>query len=207
MKLGVLLKKLRESRGLSIKALSEISGVGNGTIGDIERGVSKSKISTLEKLSKSLDLNKEERRELFSSLIPADSTNNEIKKVTKLRRVPLYFDNEAEVTDYIFIELDSDDACRIICIYSERISKDILVLEETKKKDEVDIIFDEDKKIFQSSIFGECDAVGIVLFKIKKTIQFDEYFKTRLDIISILNKVENNKILAVKNLLDAIIKL
>lgn len=72
MELALLLKKYRESRNLSIKQLSELAGVGNGTIGEIERGKNKSRPATLEKLSKALRLTPEERERLFSCLVPKD---------------------------------------------------------------------------------------------------------------------------------------
>ena len=52
--LAITLKKLRESKNMTIKELSERAKVGNGTIGDIETGRSKSSIKTLEKLSKAI---------------------------------------------------------------------------------------------------------------------------------------------------------
>ena len=72
MELSLILKKYRESRNLSIKQLAELAGVGNGTIGEIERGKNKSKPSTLEKIAKALKLTAEEREVLFSCLIPQD---------------------------------------------------------------------------------------------------------------------------------------
>ena len=70
--LGITLKKLRESRNLTIVQLAELAGVGKGTVGDIETGKSKSTIKTLEKLSKALKLTDDERGELFSSFVPKD---------------------------------------------------------------------------------------------------------------------------------------
>lgn len=72
MELSLLLKKYRESRNLSIKQLAELAGVGNGTIGEIERGKNKSRPATLEKIAKALNLTSEERQALFSCLIPND---------------------------------------------------------------------------------------------------------------------------------------
>lgn len=72
MELAVLLKKYRESRNLSIRQLAELAGVGNGTIGEIERGKNKSRPATLEKLAKALKLTSEEREMLFSCLVPKD---------------------------------------------------------------------------------------------------------------------------------------
>ena len=71
--LSIILKKLREKKGLTITKLAELSGVGQGTIGDIERGkIKKGSIKTLEKLSKGLKLSEQERDELFSILVPKD---------------------------------------------------------------------------------------------------------------------------------------
>lgn len=77
-KLGITLKKLRESRNLTVKELASKIGTGNGTIGNIERGANKAKTSTLEKISLALDLNKAEREELFAALLP-DDIGNKIK--------------------------------------------------------------------------------------------------------------------------------
>ena len=79
--LSIILKKLRESRGVTQQELSEISGIGQGTI---ERGkIKKSSINTLEKIAKALNLNEEERQELFSVLVPNDIS-------IKILKNPLY---------------------------------------------------------------------------------------------------------------------
>ena len=70
--LGIVLKQLRENRNYTIKELSEKSKVGNGTIGDIERGKNKTTIKTLEKLSKALNLTESERERLFSTYVSKD---------------------------------------------------------------------------------------------------------------------------------------
>lgn len=70
---ALLIKKYRESRGLSQKELAEKAGIGNGTIGDIERGDRKGKLSTLDKISKALNLTFEERRTLDNAFIGRDS--------------------------------------------------------------------------------------------------------------------------------------
>ena len=72
MKLSVLLKSFREEKGLTIRELSVTSGVPASTISEVERGANKTKISTLEKLSLGLQLNKKDRRSIFSSLMPQD---------------------------------------------------------------------------------------------------------------------------------------
>ena len=71
--LSIPLKKLREKKGITQQELVSLSGVGQGTIGDIERGkIKKSSIKTLEKIAKALKLDEEEREELFSVLVPKD---------------------------------------------------------------------------------------------------------------------------------------
>lgn len=71
--LSITLKKLREKKGITQQELVKLSGVGQGTIGDIERGkIKKSRVETLEKVAKALKLNEEERIELFSSILPKD---------------------------------------------------------------------------------------------------------------------------------------
>ena len=64
--LGITLKKLRERRNMTIIQLAQLAGIGKGTVGDIETGKNKSTIKTLEKISKALNLNENERSELFA---------------------------------------------------------------------------------------------------------------------------------------------
>lgn len=91
-KLAITLKKLREKRNLTIMALSEISGVGNGTIGNIERGANKGRVETLEKLSIALNLSQEERRELFNCIVPEDVklTKDKLSVVELGCKIPVY---------------------------------------------------------------------------------------------------------------------
>ena len=70
--LGITLKKLRESRNLTIAELAVKAGLGRGTIGDIETGKNKSTIATVDTLSKALGLNKKEREQIFASMLPKD---------------------------------------------------------------------------------------------------------------------------------------
>ena len=70
--LGITLKKLRESRNLTIAELAVKAGLGRGTIGDIETGKTKSTIATVDTLSKALGLNKKEREQIFASMLPKD---------------------------------------------------------------------------------------------------------------------------------------
>ncbi|MGL5054352.1 MAG: helix-turn-helix domain-containing protein [Fusobacteriaceae bacterium] len=71
-RLGIILRKLRNSRNLTVVSLAEKAKTGTGTIGDIERGDNNSTESTLEKLSLALNLNQEERFELYSGFVPED---------------------------------------------------------------------------------------------------------------------------------------
>lgn len=66
---SLLIKKFREARGMSQKELAEKAGVGSGTIGDIERGDRKGKLSTLDKISKALNLTAEERNMLDNAFM------------------------------------------------------------------------------------------------------------------------------------------
>nr|DAV27944.1 MAG TPA: helix-turn-helix domain protein [Caudoviricetes sp.] len=82
--LSITLKKLREKKGITQQELVKISGVGQGTIGDIERGkIKKSRLETLEKIAKALKLDEQEREELFSVLVPKDIS-------VKILKNPLY---------------------------------------------------------------------------------------------------------------------
>ena len=68
-KLSILVKKLRESRDLTIMQLAEKAELGNGTIGDIETGRSKGSRKTLDKIAEALDLNVEERNRLDNAFM------------------------------------------------------------------------------------------------------------------------------------------
>ncbi|WP_432204410.1 helix-turn-helix domain-containing protein [Cetobacterium somerae] len=98
MELKVVLKKLRESRNLTIKQLAEKSGLGNGTVGDIERGSNGARITTLKKIAEALELTKQEKEELFSCLIPDEVArlNKREKKQYDdfLNEATLYFKDE-----------------------------------------------------------------------------------------------------------------
>lgn len=84
---ALLIKKFREDRGLSQKQLAEKAGIGSGTIGDIERGDRKGKISTLDKISKALNLTKEERDRLDNAFmgrnITSSSTDPRVENLNK----------------------------------------------------------------------------------------------------------------------------
>lgn len=75
LELGILLKQLREFRTITVKELSEKSGVNTSTISEIERGANKAKVLTIEKICIGLNANKEEREDLFLTLLPKDIRN------------------------------------------------------------------------------------------------------------------------------------
>ena len=129
--LSITLKKIRERHNITIAKLSELSGVGSGTIGDIETGKNKSTIKTLDKLSKALNLNDDERSELFSSFVPKDigtilinysKKNNENEyelSEEKAQEIGLFLKNKREELGYstnqisIKTNIDKSDISRI----------------------------------------------------------------------------------------------
>lgn len=98
-RLSLVLKKLRETKNMTQMELAEKSNLGKGTIGDIERGVKGSKPDTLEKIVKALNLNQEEREELFSCLIPEDlgiklTKREKIQKDDFMNQATMMFNDE-----------------------------------------------------------------------------------------------------------------
>jgi phage repressor protein C with HTH and peptisase S24 domain len=116
MEIGIVLKRLRESRGLTIKELAIKAEVGIGGIGDIERGKIKApRKNTLEKIALALNLNKKEKEELFLGLLPDYIKNEKNFKHIKSRTVPLfgtasagegYVNLEIKIEDFIIPEED-----------------------------------------------------------------------------------------------------
>ena len=82
--LPITVKKFRESRNLTQLELAKKSELGSGTIGDIESGKNKARTTTLEKIAKALNLNSDERRELFASTLPQD-INIKLNKIEKIQ--------------------------------------------------------------------------------------------------------------------------
>lgn len=97
-RLGGILKKLRESRNLTIISLATKANIGIGTIGDIERGKNNSKESTLEKIVSALNLSKEERLGLYSGILPEDVALRLVNK-EKITASQLTRDAEALFSD------------------------------------------------------------------------------------------------------------
>lgn len=104
-KLSILVKKLRESRGLTIMQLAEKSGLGNGTIGDIESGRSKGSKKSLNKISEALNLSVEERGRLDSAFLgrevtgSLDSRVNSLGKRERLQLEELFQENALFFSD------------------------------------------------------------------------------------------------------------
>lgn len=99
-KLSVILKKIRESRNITQLELARMANIGTGTIGDIESGKNKARISTLEKIAKALDLSSKEREELFSATLPTDvnaklSKKERIQKEDFMNQATLLFNDES----------------------------------------------------------------------------------------------------------------
>lgn len=124
MNISVVLKKFRESRGLTIFELGELSGTGNGTIGNIERGATIPRQKTLEKIAEALNLTKKEREELFLSIL-----SDKLPKYSKIELLVkghvIGNDDQIESKNYLyegktleddvhkdcfFIKLDSEDS-------------------------------------------------------------------------------------------------
>lgn len=85
-KLSILVKKLRESRNLTIMQLAEKANLGNGTIGDIETGRSKGSRKTLDKIAEALDLTVEERNRLDNAFMGRDITSISGPRVENLNK-------------------------------------------------------------------------------------------------------------------------
>lgn len=120
--LGIVIKKYREAKGLTQLELAKKASIGSGTIGDIERGVNKSTIKTINKISKALNLNSIEKEELENAFLGKNikKENNiidQLKNPIKMMTIPVYssvaaglgFIPDAEPIEYIIVpELPGD---------------------------------------------------------------------------------------------------
>ncbi len=84
--LAIMVKQLRESRNMTQIELAKKAGIGSGTLGDIERGVNKSTIKTINKLAIALDLTQEEKDNLYSSFLGKKVTSSNDPRVEKLNK-------------------------------------------------------------------------------------------------------------------------
>lgn len=103
-KLSIVLKKLRESRNLTIVELANKAGLGKGTVGDIETGRSKSTVETLNKIAIALELNENEKDLLDSAFLGrkiTQSKKNDSKSKLqyigqiKQKKIPFFPDIQA----------------------------------------------------------------------------------------------------------------
>ncbi|WP_308576025.1 helix-turn-helix transcriptional regulator [uncultured Fusobacterium sp.] len=109
-KLSIVLKKLRESRNITIIKLAELSGVGNGTIGDIERGKSNGSKKSLEKISNALKLTAKEKDELYSAYLGRNVDSSLDNRVLQLSKKDLSkYEKVINEASLFFNDEDSSD--------------------------------------------------------------------------------------------------
>ena len=114
--LGITIKKYRETRGLTQLELAKKANIGSGTLGDIERGVNKSTIKTLNKIATALNLNTQEKEELENAFLgkkknKANDFIEQLKDPIKMMVIPVYssvaagmgYIPDAEPVDFITI--------------------------------------------------------------------------------------------------------
>lgn len=110
-KLSIVLKRIRESKDMTIIQLAEKAGVGKGTVGDIETGRSKGSIKTINKLAKAMCLNQKERNLLDSAFLGREvvgSNDDVVENMSKKERIQ-YEDFMAEATLFFNDEKISDE--------------------------------------------------------------------------------------------------
>lgn len=82
--LAVILKILREKRGLSMEQLAEKANISKGIIGEIERNKTRSSVKTLNKIALALELTQEEKNKLDTAFLGREIPyTNEIEKQLK----------------------------------------------------------------------------------------------------------------------------
>lgn len=92
--LAITVKQLREEKGFTQAELAKKAGIGNGTLGDIERGANKSTIKTISKIATALLLNQKEKDLLFSSFLGREINQDTDSKILSLnKRERLQFDD------------------------------------------------------------------------------------------------------------------
>lgn len=101
-KLAIVLKQLRESKNMTLEELAKKSGVGRGTIGDIETGKNKSTVKTLGKLAVAMNLSKEEKNKLDSAFLGREITEIDPRVLTLNKREMSQFDKTMEEASLFF---------------------------------------------------------------------------------------------------------
>lgn len=84
--LAIMIKKFRENKNMTQAELAKKAGIGSGTLGDIERGVNKSTIKTVNKLALALELTQEEKDELYSAFLGKKVTSSDDPRIEKLNK-------------------------------------------------------------------------------------------------------------------------
>lgn len=84
--LAIMIKKFRENKNMTQAELAKKAGIGSGTLGDIERGVNKSTIKTVNKLATALELTQDEKDELYSAFLGKKVTSSDDPRVEKLNK-------------------------------------------------------------------------------------------------------------------------
>lgn len=125
-RLAIILKKLREDKGMSQAALAKKAGIASGTIGDIETGKNKSTVKTIDKIAKALELNPQEKIKLDEAFLgrkiqTEDEIVAQIKDPIKMMSIPVFesvaagvgYIPGAEPIDYIMIPETSGECVAI----------------------------------------------------------------------------------------------
>ena len=73
--LAIIVKQLREEKGITQLELAKKAGIGSGTLGDIETGRSRGSRKTLDKIIKALQLNETERLKIDSAFLGRNLSN------------------------------------------------------------------------------------------------------------------------------------
>lgn len=98
--LSIVLKKLRESKKLTIEELARKAGIGKGTVGDIETGKSKSTVKTLDKIATALNLSQNERDQLYNAFLGRKAASSNKVKEEK-NNIELSYDADNLVEKYL----------------------------------------------------------------------------------------------------------
>lgn len=139
-KLSILVKKLRESRNLTIMQLAEKASLGNGTIGDIESGRSKGSRKSLNKIAEALDLTIEERNRLDNAFMGRDITSMSDSRVENLsKRDKSQYDRTIDEASLFFNDenVSEEDKQKLLMAMNELffMSKQINKEKYSKKSD------------------------------------------------------------------------
>ena len=138
-KLAIVLKQLRESKNMTLEELAKKSGVGRGTIGDIETGKNKSTVKTLGKLAAAMGLTKEEKNKLDSAFLGRDITEIDPRVLSLNKRELSQFDKTMEEASLFFNDetVSEEDKQKMVLAISKLFfeSKEINKEKYRKNKD------------------------------------------------------------------------